>query len=267
MTDKTADESALAPLDELLAAVHRSHDRLAAALAELPAGRLSDASYHDWSIAQVLSHLGSGAEIFRLYVEAGTAGTPAPTIDDFHPVWDRWNAMTPGEQRDGFLVSDIALLDAFAAVPAGQRGSWRLEMFGAEQTLSTVARMRLGEHTLHSWDVLVALDPTATLPRDAVDLMVDSMDSLVERFGKTEQPIATRLELTDPDRSFVLETGPEGGALTTTDDDGSSGGPLSLPAEAFIRLLYGRLDPDHTPRSVSADGADLDVLRRAFPGV
>jgi uncharacterized protein (TIGR03083 family) len=268
VTDKTAEKAALAPLDELLAAVHRSHDRLAAALADLPADRLGGPSYHDWSIAQVLSHLGSGAEIFRMYVEAGTAGTPGPTIDDFHPVWDRWNAMTPVEQRDGFLVSDLALLDAFAAVPAEQRDAWRLEMFGAEQTLSTVARMRLGEHTLHSWDVLVALDPAATLHQDAVDLMVDSMDPLVERFGKTDVSIATRLELSDPGRLFVLETGPDGGTLATAaDDDRPSGGTLGLPAEAFIRLLYGRLDPDHTPRSVSADGADLDVLRRAFPGV
>jgi uncharacterized protein (TIGR03083 family) len=267
VTTDVTDDSALAPLDELLAAVHRSHDRLAVALADLPGDRLSGPSYHSWSIGEVLSHLGSGAEIFRLYVEAGTAGTPAPTLDDFHPVWDRWNALTPVEQRDSFLVSDLALLDAFAAVPEDLRGSWRLEMFGTEQTLSTVARMRLGEHTLHSWDVLVALDPAATLPRDAVDLMVDSMDPLVERFGKTEQPIATRLELTDPDGSFVLETGPDGGTLAAAEDDRPSGGTVRLPAEAFIRLLYGRLDPDHTPSSVTTDGADLDVLRRAFPGV
>jgi uncharacterized protein (TIGR03083 family) len=268
VTDKSADKAALAPLDELLAAVYRSHDRLAAPLANLPPDGLGDPSYHSWSIGQVLSHLGSGAEIFRLYVEAGSAGTPVPTIDDFHPVWDRWNAMTRVEQRDGFLVSDLALLDAFAAVPAGERDGWRLEMFGAQQTLSTVARMRLGEHTLHSWDVLVALDPAATLPLDAVDLMVDSMDPLVERFGKTDQPIGTRLELTDPDRSFVLETGPDGGTLAPAGDhDRPSGGTLGLPAEAFIRLLYGRLDPDHTPSSVSTDGADLDLLRRAFPGV
>jgi hypothetical protein len=115
--------------------------------------------------------------------------------------------------------------------------------------------------------VLVALDPAATLPRDAVDLMVDSMDPLVERFGKTEQPIATRLDLTDPDGSFVLETGPDGGTLAAAGEDRPSGGTVRLPAEAFIRLLYGRLDPDHTPSSVTTDGADLDVLRRAFPGV
>jgi uncharacterized protein (TIGR03083 family) len=267
VTDKTTDNSSLAPLDELLAAVRRSHGRLAAALTDVPADRLGSPSYHDWSIAQVLSHLGSGAEIFRLYVDAGATGTPAPTLDDFHPVWDRWNAMSPAEQRDGFLVSDLALLDAFDTVPVGQRDAWRLEMFGAEHTLSTVARMRLGEHTLHSWDVLVALDPAATLPRDAVDLMVDSMAPLVERFGTTEQPVVTALELTDPDRSFVLETGPDGGTLAAAGDAAPTGGTLSLPAEAYIRLLYGRLDPDHTPRWVSTVGADLDVLRQAFPGV
>jgi hypothetical protein len=38
-------------------------------------------------------------------------------------------------------------------------------------------------------------------------------------------------------------------------------------AEAFIRLVYGRLDADHTPRSVRADGVDLGTLRATFPGL
>src|SRR3954451_20079019 len=100
-------------LDEVTAALTLSHERRVGAGEPLSDDEVSGPSYHDWSIAQVLSHLGSGAEIFRMYVEAGAAGTPAPTIDDFHPVWDRWNAMTPVEQHDGFLRSDIALLDAF----------------------------------------------------------------------------------------------------------------------------------------------------------
>ena len=41
---------------------------------------------------------------------------------------------------------------------------------------------------------------------------------------------------------------------------------LELPAEAFVRLVYGRLDQDHTPPFTGAE-ADLDELRRAFPGV
>ena len=40
---------------------------------------------------------------------------------------------------------------------------------------------------------------------------------------------------------------------------------LVLPSEALVRLVYGRLDPDHTPPVRGP--ADLDVLRRAFPGI
>ena len=41
---------------------------------------------------------------------------------------------------------------------------------------------------------------------------------------------------------------------------------LHLPAEALLRLLAGRLDPDHTPASVSTKGIELDELRAVFPG-
>jgi hypothetical protein len=40
---------------------------------------------------------------------------------------------------------------------------------------------------------------------------------------------------------------------------------LELPSEAFIRLVYGRLDPAHTPE-VSGRPTVLEELRRAFPG-
>ena len=39
-----------------------------------------------------------------------------------------------------------------------------------------------------------------------------------------------------------------------------------MPAEALLRLAYGRLDPAHTPARSTADPADLDQLRAIFPG-
>jgi hypothetical protein len=39
-----------------------------------------------------------------------------------------------------------------------------------------------------------------------------------------------------------------------------------MPAESFIRLVYGRLDAEHTPPSVLGDEAALDQLRLVFPG-
>jgi MDMPI C-terminal domain len=39
-----------------------------------------------------------------------------------------------------------------------------------------------------------------------------------------------------------------------------------MPAEALLRLAYGRLDPEHTPAEVSGDPDVLDKLRKIFPG-
>ena len=53
------------------------------------------------------------------------------------------------------------------------------------------------------------------------------------------------------------------------DADGEPEEPLAelrLPAEALIRLVYGRLDPAHTP-PVETRGVDLDELRPIFPGL
>jgi hypothetical protein len=41
---------------------------------------------------------------------------------------------------------------------------------------------------------------------------------------------------------------------------------VRMPGEALVRLVYGRLDSEHTPEAVEAEGVDLDVLRSVFPG-
>jgi hypothetical protein len=40
---------------------------------------------------------------------------------------------------------------------------------------------------------------------------------------------------------------------------------LTIPAEAFIRLVYGRLDPAHTPAGVQ--GPAVEQLREIFTGI
>jgi hypothetical protein len=36
----------------------------------------------------------------------------------------------------------------------------------------------------------------------------------------------------------------------------------------LLRLVYGRLDPDHsTPVEIDGDGIDIDRLRQVFPGI
>jgi hypothetical protein len=40
---------------------------------------------------------------------------------------------------------------------------------------------------------------------------------------------------------------------------------LEMPTEAFVRLVSGRLDPDHSPPIPDPESA-LAELRRVFPG-
>jgi hypothetical protein len=68
---------------------------------------------------------------------------------------------------------------------------------------------------------------------------------------------------TGPERDFALAVGREPVSLAPSTDDRAP--DLELPAEAFIRLVYGRLDPGHTPPVRGS--ADLGELRRMFPGV
>jgi hypothetical protein len=73
------------------------------------------------------------------------------------------------------------------------------------------------------------------------------------------------VETTDPDRAFTIDIGPE--AVTFTTGATAAVTTLVMPAEAFVRLVYGRLDADHTPASVTGDTDELVQLRRVFPGV
>jgi uncharacterized protein (TIGR03083 family) len=253
---------------DVLAALHNSHDRLAAAVGPLTGEQLAGQSYHDWTLAQVASHLGASAEIWELYLSAGLTRTDPPGIDQFHPVWDRWNAKPGPQQARDAVAADMALLDQAGRLSPAERESWQLDMFGRHTDLPGMLRMRLSEHALHTWDIVVALEPAATVAGDAVDLIVDTLPMLAHWAGRGGPERATvHVVTTDPGRQFRLELTADAAALTPADGPGGATGSLRLPAEALVRLVYGRLDPGHTPSSVAATQVDLDTLRKSFPGI
>jgi uncharacterized protein (TIGR03083 family) len=253
---------------DLLAALHTSHDRLAAAVGPLTGEQLAGQSYHDWTLAQVASHIGSSAEIWDLYLGAGLAGTDGPGIDQIRPIWDRWNAKPGLQQARDAVADDLALLGHVGRLSPAERESWQLDMFGRQSDLPGMLRMRLSEHALHTWDIVVALDPAATVAGDAVGLIVDTLPMLTHWAGRgSPQPATVHVVTTDPGRQFRLELTADAAALTPADGPGDAAATLRLPAEAMVRLVYGRLDPGHTPPSVAATQVDLDTLRRSFPGI
>jgi uncharacterized protein (TIGR03083 family) len=249
-----------------LNAFRTSQDILTAVVEPMGAEQLEHPSYDsEWSIAQVLSHVGSGAEIFGLLLDAGLSGGDPPGQDDFPPIWARWDALSPQEKAVDALAVNRALLERFETLDEGERERFRLKAWGMDLDLAGLISLRTGEHAVHTWDVAVMLDPTATVAPDAVELLVDRLDRVAGRGKPDGTKRRIHVVTTSPERQFTLETGDSVQLAAFEPDDYEP--ELQLPAEAFLRLVYGRLDPAHTPPSVEARGVDLDELRAVFPGI
>jgi uncharacterized protein (TIGR03083 family) len=242
----------------LRTALQASAGRLAALVGPLTPEDLARQAYpSEWTIADVLSHLGSGAEIARLRLDGGEVDAP--------PIWDRWNAKSPSEQGADALRSDQALLERLDSLTAAEEAALRFAMGPLELDFAGLLGLRLNEHAVHTWDIAVVLQPDATIPPDAAEVMIDGLSMVAGFAGRptgTERTLIVRTRA--PDRQLELVLGSHAIAL-------SPGNPevdpdLEMTAESFIRLVYGRLDPDHTP-AVGGAEADLELLRRTFPGL
>ncbi|MBI4899754.1 MAG: maleylpyruvate isomerase family mycothiol-dependent enzyme [Actinobacteria bacterium] len=248
-----------------LEALHASVNRLHGLVDGFGDDELTQPAFpSEWTVADVLSHLGSGAVITTRRLEDAIAGADTP--EDFAPsVWDEWNSKAPAQQRRDALTADARLMEALDAVSDQDRDRVTFAMGPMTLTFADYVAMRLNEHAFHTWDIEVVHDPAAVLPPTSAEVVVDHLE-LVARF--TAQPTgeqrAVRVATTEPDRSFVIELGPEAPELRPVDmHDGTV--DLELPADAFARLVYGRLDVPHTGPTVRDDKI-LDVLRHVFPG-
>ena len=233
------------------------------------ASRLSDdevtrpAYPSEWSIADVFSHIGSGAVIMQRRLDDTLAGADTP--DDFAPgVWDTWNAKAPTTQRDDSLIADAAFLARVEGVTAEDRAAFRLAMGPMNLDFHAFVTMRLNEHAIHTWDIEVVIDPAATVPERIAAVVIDNLDMIARYTAKPTGDTKTiTVATTGPTRGFTIALNPESVTFTSTTAERAAA-DVELPAEAFARLVYGRLDPAHTPRN--DQGQILDLLRRVFPG-
>jgi uncharacterized protein (TIGR03083 family) len=259
-----------ASADRLLAALRRCHDELAARVRGLGETDLTRQSYcTDWSVAQVLSHLGSGAEIALAQLQAARAGTTPLGLDDFRAVWARWDARPPRQQAAAFAEAVPRLHDAVAALDDAERRELRPYFHAGHVDLPAFLAFRLVEQALHAWDVHVAFEAATAVDAGAVGLLVELLPSgasMVDAHVLGDlAPARLALATSNPTRRFVLDLGAQ--ARLCPADDGEMSGSLRLPAEALVRLLTGRLDPAHTPAGTRAEGRpSLDELRRLYPG-
>jgi uncharacterized protein (TIGR03083 family) len=262
-SDTFADDLLEECMSDSLAALDASVDRLATLVGPLDLAQLTAPAYpSEWSIADTLSHLGSGAVIFHRLLGDALAGVETPA-DAAPEVLDVWNAKAPADQAADALRADRELIDRLEGLDDDARERVNFSFGPMTIDFARLVSMRLNEHALHTWDVEVALDPSATIGPEATEQVIDQLGLMAGYLGKaTGSERTVHIVTSSPRRVIAVDLQADGVTL-------SYGGPVGepvvdLPAEACIRLVYGRLDPEHA--AGVASGADLDELRRAFPG-
>lgn len=256
----------MSPLvDRTVTALRSEHDVLAGLARTFTDEQLAAPSgAAEWTVAQVLSHLGSGAEIGRAPIARAAGETVA--AEDNQTIWARWDASAPRAQAEGFLEYNSRWLDMVEALTPEQRSSLTVDLgFLPEPVpLLTALAMRLNEVANHSWDVRVAFDPHAGVDADSaavfVDLLAGPLGFMLGFLAKPAE-LADPVSVAIPGAGLVIDD-----AVTVVDHLESPSATFNGPAEAVVRLISGRLKAPYD-KDVTVDGSvTLDDLRRVFPG-
>jgi uncharacterized protein (TIGR03083 family) len=251
-------------MSDVLESLRFSVDQLNSIIEPLSPEQLRLPAYpSEWTIADVLSHLGSGGVIFVRNVESALSGEPAPS--DFNQsVWDEWNAKSPDAQAADLPAVDAAVIACLSALSPEERAGLKVALGPFELDFAAFAGLRLGEHVLHTWDVEVTFDPDAVLAPEVVEAILRGLLLLARFAAKPTGVTRTLVVQTEaPLKTYRIDLTPESVSLSEEASDANV--DVRMAGEAFIRLVYGRLDPAHTPAGI-AESEHLDELRKVFPG-
>ncbi|WP_137295231.1 maleylpyruvate isomerase family mycothiol-dependent enzyme [Nocardioides dongxiaopingii] len=255
-------------VDRVISSLRSRHDDLAGLVATLDDAALTGPSgASEWRVCDVLSHLGSGAEITLRPVVVAATGTEPPT-DGNQAIWDRWNALSPREQASGFIERDEVLVATLEGLDDDQRRSVSIDLgfLPAPVPLEVAAGMRLSEVALHEWDVRAGVVADAVLDEEAAGTLLElHAGPMAMMLGFSSRPDA----VAEPVVLAVAGHGLSIGDAVTlvAEPPVAPTATFNGPVEAFVRLLAGRLGPGHTPDDVEVVGnTTLDELRGVFPG-
>jgi uncharacterized protein (TIGR03083 family) len=249
----------------ILAALRSNHEALAGLVRDATDDQLAAQSGADaWNVAQVLSHLGSGAEINRRPI-ARAAGLPVDEEEN-QTVWGRWDAATPAEQAAGFLEHDEAYLDTVEQLTTEQRESLSVHLgyLPGALPLVVVLAMRLNEMANHAWDARVGLDRAAGVDEGSAALLLElyagPLDLILGWAGKADR-LDKPARVAVPGGGILID---EAVSFTTRLDDPTA--TFDGSQEEVVRLLSGRLRPPYADGVRVIGDLTLDDLREVFPG-
>jgi uncharacterized protein (TIGR03083 family) len=170
----------------VIGAIRREYevlDRWLAALSDQAWQRAT--ACDEWPVYKVVSHLGSGAEITLQTLDEQLTGGPPADQEARQRVWGHFDSLSASQPLyDEFRDRNGKYFAYLDALPADKREQ-RVKFFAGELPVAGFALYRLGEVTLHSWDLRVGLDPTARLlPTTVVAYLPQALGTLNRRANK-----------------------------------------------------------------------------------
>jgi uncharacterized protein (TIGR03083 family) len=246
--------------DQTLTRIRALHDELVARATSATDEELARASgATQWSVAEVLAHLGSQAEIASAGLPALLSGGEAPGQEFNESVWARWNAMGDRAKAESFIEHSNAVVAAVEAVPDRDERTVKLAFLPFPLPFAAVMGMRLNEYALHGWDVRQGLDADARIDDASAELMAQhlggGMSFMLGFIGKADQLAEPAVVQVADLRVVIAEA-------VTIDPSAIPTATIQAPLEAGIRLINGRLRED-----VPVEGnVTLEQLRKVFPG-
>jgi uncharacterized protein (TIGR03083 family) len=231
----------------------RELERLETYLAALDAGGWIEQSYAaDWRVHAAAAHLASSKEIFTGSFAEWQEGAPPVTQAQRQRVWDKFNALAPGEVLAEFRASVHAYLDRLAAFPA-EAGAREIDFAMGKRSIQSMLGLWLNETVLHSWDIYVARDRSAVLPADVVEIVLPVLLEL-RTFRMPAALAGKRVRLSTPEdgwQRLIDFTGEK--PVVRLEAEPEPELAFEAPAEELCRLLAGR---HHVP------GARLRLIQR-----
>jgi hypothetical protein len=263
---------------EVLNALKREYQTLVNDVESHPASYVEQDSFcSEWKNYQVISHLGSGAEIFQRTLESALDGKEALTPEGRQAIWGYFDGLAPSEVYPQFKDRVGKLIAYLEALPESKHNEI-VPTFAGNLPLPRALLTRLNEMALHVWDILVKQNPQAKLNDDSAALLlpmvVDRLPNRAKREGLDElhgRPIG--FDISGPaGRQFRLKPGGEQASV----EDGLPTNPLftvKMSSEAFQRMVSGRepIDKAVTAGTAQVSGdtgsmAAYPALNKIFPG-
>ncbi len=225
----------------------------------------------EWNVRQLANHVGIAGRMFSDVIAPILQGeTAPPAMDARQKAREEMEALPNRDlpralqepairTREVVLGSSNDQLQQMAQFPFGSMPLWAITGVAATEAV------------VHGWDARLGRDPGAVIPAPwAFQVAQVIFNSL---------PILTGAGATECPGVYLLDVGDGVGPVTMKVNDGKvtaewgarerSNVTVSLTADHYVRLLWGRLDISHaieTGAATADDPGEAAKLNRIFPG-